>query len=121
MPVPNETAGRVDYSWHEPTPHGNKPMSPEEFQAIRDKGTAERAGVEIAADGAWQQLSKFEQLSKELGHNCGLPRPAAIALARELSDLLERCAKLEAQVTGLQQQLARNNPPHLSKVEKRTA
>jgi hypothetical protein len=100
---------------------GKPPMSGAEFDALRERGIAERAGVRVASDGANRQQSPYEQLGNELGPGCGLPALAARVLAREISALIDRCNKLEGHIEALQSQLARKNPPHLAKIEKRTA
>jgi hypothetical protein len=121
MPVSNEAAGRPSPAWLGPdnTINAGRTMSGAEFNALRDKAAAERAGVKIFNDGAYRQRSPYEQLGTELGPGCGLPLPAARLLAREISSLIDRCNKLERHIEVLQAQRVRQNPPHLSKIEKR--
>jgi hypothetical protein len=71
-----------------------------------------------------QQLSGsavFYRSVQQLGPVAGIPHAAAHKPAKYLTGIMERCDQLEMKVQGLQDQLARKNPPHLARVEKRTA
>jgi hypothetical protein len=99
------------------TVHAKEPgMTGAEFHAIRDKHVALRAGI---VNGV--QQSPVEMISRALGPGCGLPRAAAVELAKYIASFQEKITRLEGQVETLQQQLAQQNPPHLAKHERRTA
>jgi hypothetical protein len=91
-------------------------MNGADFHAIRDKHIALRAGI---VNGVPQ--SPVEMIFKVLGPGAGLPRAAAMELAKYLASFTEKITRLESQVASLQETVNRKTPPHLSKLEKRNA
>lgn len=96
--------GRTDHTWQGPDTSRPRPaMTGLEFDTTRRESAEAR--------DAAPKMSAMNRIS----------RGDFSAIVGELEALIARCQKLEGQISVLQQQVAGQNPPHLRKVEKRTA